>query len=403
MRLLILLCCVSFKMLSQKELPLTTSDRRDKLDTILLQPRITNADTLIRLVERAYLKNVETARLHMQFKYESTVIVQPQTVDLELERTPSTKTRKNEINKRLLGLSNELIKKPIKDYKQCTGLYNGNFEMGLFMNVNSAYTFKNFASYTVVDDLIPKLEHALGGELSQIDNYKVRSGILPIDSNFKLVIDTATVRTYKDKDGKEHTYSRDLRSHLLGTINRLISGTSYEHGNRKDLLNLAHYKYDITDFVQTDSTSYYKVFFTAANRKGTFEGTMQINASDFGITHLKYGYAPGKHGQQVNLKWLLGVKFSQPVNTEEVVFNKHESGAYYPTAIKQYTWSKMYIHRPFQLKNLKNKNRYRFDVKGDAFVLTYDNLYITDVVEKEKSNKLELLGVKKYTTLDAQN
>jgi hypothetical protein len=401
MRLFIILFFVTTNLVAQKENPTETTDRRDKLDTILLRPRITNADTLMAFVRRGYEVNHNTARLFMNFKHEKTTIVQPQILKIDLERTPSSKTKKNQVNDQLLALANELKKKPAKDYRQYTGVYNGQARAGLYMNLQSAYSFKNYAQYTAIEELLPKLEKALGDELSKTERYKVRSGILPVDTNIMLVLDTAATRTYTDKKGKEQTYTRDKRASVLSGVNNMVQGGKDEFGSRLDLLNTDFYNYEILDFIQTDSLNYYNVAFEPAGRKNKFAGTIRINAADFGILHLKYGFAENRHGHKVNLKLLLGVKFSNPVHDVEITFAKHESGVYYPISILEHTWSQMYAHRPFQFKNLSNNGRYRFDFKCDAFVLTYETLTIAQVVEKEQPQKQRYTGVKKYTILDA--
>lgn len=400
--LIIFLFATTYALGQQYNTP-DTAYRRDKLDTVLLRPRITNADTLMAFVRNSYEANHNISSLFMNFKHEKTTIVQPQILKIDLERSPSSKAKKNQVNEHLLALSAELKKKPAKDYRQYTGVYNGQEQEGLHMNLKSAYTFKNYAQYTAVEELFPKLEKALGDELSTTQRYKVRSGLLPIDKNALLLIDTAQTQTYKDKNGKVHTFTRDLRSSVLSSINSLVQGRSGEFGSRLDLLNTAFYDHEILDFVQTDSLNYYEVAFKSANRKNKFAGTMRIHAADFGIMHLKYGFAENRHGQKVNLKLLLGVKFSNPVNNEEITFAKHDSGVYYPVTISEHTWSQMYAHRLFQFKNLRNNDRSRFDFKCDAYILTYESLHISEVTAREQPKRKELPGVKKHTTLNAEN
>lgn len=403
MRLLIILLFVTTYAVGQQDNIAEAADRRDKLDTILLRPRITNADTLMAFVRRGYEVNHNTSSLFMNFKHEKTTIVQPQILKIDLERSPSSKAKKKQVNEQLLALATELKKKPAKDYRQYTGVYNGQEQVGLYMNLQSAYSFKNYAQYTAVEELIPKLEKALGDELSTTERYKVRSGLLPVDKNLLLVIDSAQKQTYKDKNGKEHTFTIDLRSRVLSSMNRLVQGRSGEFGSRLDLFNTAFYDHEILDFVQTDSLTYYEVAFKSGSRKNKFAGTMRINAADFGIMYLKYGFAENRNGQKVNLKLLLGVKFSNPVNNEEITFAKHDSGVYYPVTISEHTWSQMYAHRPFQFKNLSNKDRSKFDFKCDAYILTYESLHISEVTVREQLKGQQLTGVKKYTTLNAQN
>ncbi|MDP5077743.1 MAG: hypothetical protein NWQ19_06600 [Nonlabens sp.] len=400
MRIFLLLFFVVSVVLAQKENPIDASDRRDKLDTILLRPRITNADTLMSLVLKNYESNHDTAKLFMNFKHESSTIIQPQKLEIDLERTPSSKAKKKAINERLVAVTNELKKKPVKDYNQHSGVYNGQDNMGLFIKLKTAYTFDKYAEYTAIDELIPKVKKALGDEISQVDEYKVRSGFLPIDKNLKLVIDTATVQHYKDKDGKERTLHRDMRSSVLSSVHRIVVGKSYENGSRVNLTNANFYEYTLIDFIQTDSVSYYEVAFKPASRKGDFEGIFHIDATDFGILYLKYGYAPKRHGQKLNLKLLLGVKFNQPIFNEEVKYKKHDSGYYYPFFVTQHTWAQMYLHRPFQLKNLRTSDKYKFDFKTDVYILTSETFSVSNAEFNEDSKGYKVEGVKKYTVLN---
>ena len=41
---------------------------------------------------------------------------------------------------------------------------------------------------------------------------------------------------------------------------------------------------------------------------------MYINPNDFTITKIEYKFAEGKRGQNLNLKWLLGIKVSENIN-----------------------------------------------------------------------------------------
>lgn len=402
------LCVVSFILLmlclSNHAYAQQITERHDKLDTIQLSQRFTNADSLMSRVNKTYDKNHNVSTLQLTFKHENSIIIKPSEVAIKLEKSPSSKARKKELNVNLAAFASQLKSKPVKEYEQHFGDFVGNIQYGQSLNLKEAYRFVNYEHYTTVKELIPNLKKALGDELSQDVDYKIRSGIFPIDKSLRLVIDTSNTQTYKDKNGVIKTFTRDMRSGVLIDLNRLVQGNLYDNNDRNAILNTDMYSYLIEDFVQTDSTQYYVVRFKPKSRKADYEGIAHIDSSDFGLLQLQYGYAKGKHGQKVNLKLLLGVKFNAPFFKETISFKKHESGVYYPEYIKRDKQSYMFVRRNFQLKNLKTKEKYRFDFMSDNQILEYEILTVSDASlhNYDKQKHMDLKGIKTYTIINSQ-
>ena len=113
----------------------------------------------------------------------------------------------------------------------------------------------------------------------------------------------------------------------------------------------------------------YVVSFKPRKSKSKFSGKVYINPYDFTIKKLIYKYAKGKRGEHVNLKWLLGIKYSENENSTILLYQKNEIGKVYTSYFKQTIKNYAYINRPIKfIENAKEKEKVKFNIKVEVIM-----------------------------------
>lgn len=405
MRLLLLFFLFTAFAQAQVTIPNETISKRDLLDTIQIQNRIKNADTLMNRVRRAYPKNHSTDSLLLSFKLEEQMTFMPSNLEVELLRSPNGKANKASVNKRLNKMTAGFIQKPVKSYQKCLGTYSALDNKGIYIDVDEAYEIDSFNKYTTVEQIIPKVKEALGDEIDQETLYKIKSGWIPIDKSAKLEVDADTSTTYTVtlKNGEKREIKRLVGNRIMYNLTHLLSGNSNDNDNKRmNLLDPEWYDFEIDDYVVTDTSAYYIVSFQPDYRKAEYAGIMHIDAYDLAITQLDYKFAKGEKGQSLNVKWLLGMKFNEHYYSESARFERQESGVYIPTSIKKVSSYYIYIHRPVKFKENETRDVHKFDLKGEGNVEMVDQITINAVQPFEEDIKsITIKGLSKFTGIKA--
>ena len=81
------------------------------------------------------------------------------------------------------------------------------------------------------------------------------------------------------------------------------------------------------------------------------------------FSRIDFTYGENKHGQKINLKFLLGIKYE--MNTDEgiIIYQKQDNQKYIPKYIKHTTGSYFYINRDIKfIENSETKNKTGFNI-----------------------------------------
>lgn len=373
-----------------------------QLDTIVLKSRIINADSLMQLVRENWKENHDVTGYELDFEYiEDERVISDDAVIRQLKTRGVTKKQIQLTNQRLEVLSAHFSKNPYRVYKTNSGKVVLKENWVPVIHVNDAVNYKPIKGFTTDDQLLEMGWNALGSEIDASSVYKIKSGWFTVASSTALVVDTATTREITTDKGKKIQITTDYRRNLGNQLAHLITAKDYTTVTESDwdFIRLKDaYNYQIIEYVQNDTLDYYKVKFIPDHRKSKFEGIIKVDAQDYALLDIDYSYAPGKHGQKVNLKWLLGVKFNENVFKRKVLFKKSELGMYYPVKIERITKSEMYVNRPFQFIENDTKDKRKFNFKAQGIVQQSYQVKITGIRSFDEELKgTQISGPKKYT------
>ena len=113
-----------------------------------------------------------------------------------------------------------------------------------------------------------------------------------------------------------------------------------------------------------DNKMYYAVSFAPNKSKSKFSGRILIDAQDYTVAKIEYSFADGKRGQNINLKWLLGLKVAENIKNVCVYYEKNMKNKVYLAYAKETLGSYAYVHRPIKFKeNSKDNHKAKFDIK----------------------------------------
>lgn len=400
----VLLYLFSFLIYAQKGDEKTTT----RLDTVVLKNRPITADSLMQLVRENWIKNHDVTGYELDFEYtedqrvisDNAIILQKKTIGVSKKEIEATNTK-------LETVSVHFHKNPYRVYKTSKGqvVLMDNYVPKI--HVEKAVNYKPIKDFSTEDEIIEMGWEALGKEIDSTSVYKIKSGWFTVSKNTSLIRDTARTREVTLKDGRKTTYTRNYRNNIGFQLKKLITGKeNIENAiSSWDFIDSENkYIYKITDYIKSDSINYYLVQFTPDSRESKFAGVIKVDAHDYAVLEMNYGYPKGKNGQKLNLKWLLGVKFNENVYESKVTFERTDFGKYYPTLIEQFAKSEMYVNRPFQFIKNNTKDKRKFNLKANAVIQQYYQVRITEIKSFDQEIKgIQLSGQENYTIKELRN
>lgn len=220
------------------------------------------------------------------------------------------------------------------------------------IKVVNIFDSKNDFSIEKIQD---KAKNIVLSYLNRNNTYKVKSGLFKVTDSlsFKDIEETL-------KDSIKTKKVKTLKANVIGSL--IMTNLEYgfyftEVFNSK----LYAYKLEISNYV--DDKLIHVVGFSPKRAKAKYSGKIYISDEDYGVLKINYAFAEGKRGQHLNLRLVLGVKFSQSTHSVSVLYKKID-GFYYPHYFKSEEISSFYINRPFKfIENSKEKNKVTFNVK----------------------------------------
>ena len=101
--------------------------------------------------------------------------------------------------------------------------------------------------------------------------------------------------------------------------------TFFKYNNETNFLNTKYYKHQLLDNEFLKDGNQYVIYFKPRKSKAKYEGKIYINPEDFTISKVNYQFAKGKKGESLNLKLLLGVKYSENKQTGTLLYQKNQN------------------------------------------------------------------------------
>ncbi len=270
-----------------------------------------------------------------------------------------------------------------------------------------SYQVKDIQGYKKIDigngvtleNISERLQNVVLKHLSSKNTYKVKSGLFKVEDSLSLA-ETARVT---DSLAKDNTFSDYNQSYPLRNIK--YRSIFFNSSSQKNFLDQKYYEHQLEENEILGTKKYYVVSFTPNKSKSKYSGKMYIDPTDFYIKKIKYKYAEGKRGQHLNLKFLLGIKFSENQDNATIYYEKNKNNKIYTAYIKETKTNYAYIDRPIKfIENTKDKNKVKFNIKIEINISEDRETFVNNITDfnsdsfKKKSKEEIKEAYKKRTS-----
>ncbi len=245
-----------------------------------------------------------------------------------------------------------------------TSMYFDNYSEVIFnggeLKVNEQKTTQliNREENTSLENLQEKVFKLLGDKIKTESTFKVKSGILPIDDEFKF---EKTENVFSEKDTADTNIKNNIKS--------LLSSADLSKSNEFQFLTeIENYNYTLTDVTGYQDEMVYVLTFKPRKRKANYQGTLYVSADTYAVLKMDYELAEKRVAEKANYKFLLGIKYVQDFNSGIIIYQK-TGDKYFPKYIQNHTNNYIYFGRSFSFKE-NAPRRDRMDIKLDFTIET---------------------------------
>lgn len=247
-----------------------------------------------------------------------------------------------------------------------------------------------------IHNIQEKLQTIVLKHLNKDKTYKIKTGLFKIKDSLSF----KKVSEINDSIEKDNSYNEPRITDYKRETD--INGLFLSRKNEFNFFNRKYYNHKLEKNEFLGTQKYYVISFDPRKSKAKFAGKVYINSSDFTFKKVIYKYAKGRRGDHINLKWALGIKYSENEKSSVLFYEKEKTGkvytSYYKNSFKNYA----YIDRPIKfIENSKEKEKVKFNIKVEVVVSENIEtlLYNTEFVKKESIRnytKEDFIRLKKY-------
>ena len=332
----------------------------NQLDEVFISNKTPNADSIIAKVRANISKNYNYELNKYNIFHRNTESVDFKSLDFEIEKASHVKKQFIEAaNSELNTLSKKISESDMIQFTDFKGeLYNFNKDSSKIV-VNKATKLMDFKNDFSVEDIQEKAQNIMLRYLDTTKTYKLKTGIFKIE-------DSLSLKNEKSEENKKD----ELEISYLNKQTRglLKLGQFYENSFLNRLLNQDNYEYTFETLSYTDNELNYIISFEPRKSKAKYTGKLFISGNTYAITRVNYSYYKNRHGEKLNLKFVLGVKYIANISEGLLLFEKNSYNKYHPKYIKQTTGSYFYVNRDLKFienSKAKNKTGVSFKIEGD--------------------------------------
>ncbi|MEC3907411.1 carboxypeptidase-like regulatory domain-containing protein [Tamlana sp. 2201CG12-4] len=333
----------------------------NELGEVFISNKAPNADSIIAKVNKKLHDNYDFDLTNYSVFRRTTDYIDFNSLDFEIEKASHFKKKNLEAaNSNLMALSRKIRESDIKEFADFKGdLYLFNKDSSKLV-VDKATKLLDYKNDFSMDEIQEKAQHIVLKYLDTTKTYKLKTGIFKIEDSLAL----------KDEDFKDEE-KKEYRTTSLNNQTRsfLRRAQFYDNSFLNKILNNNRYNYTFEKITYHNDNLTYIVNFTPRKGKSKYSGKIFVNDDDYAITRLDYNYYKNRHGDKINLKLILGVKYIENVSSGTVLFEKSNDTKYHPKYLKRTNGSYFYVNRNVKfIENSKTKNKvnFSFKIEGDS-------------------------------------
>lgn len=342
----------------------------NELNEVYLSNKTPNADAIIAKVRANISKNYSNELNTYNIFHRNTESVDFKSLEFEIEKASHVKKQSIEAaNTELNSLSKKVRESDMIEFTDFKGeIYNLNKDSSKLV-VNKVTKLMDYKNDFSVEEIQEKAQSIMLTYLDTTKTYKLKTGIFKIEDSLSL----------KSDDFKEEDTNELKLSYLNNEAQSLLKrGQFYKNSFLNYILNPDYYNYTFETIAYNNYELTYIISFEPRKSKAKFTGKLYISDDTYAVTRVNYNYYKNRHGEKVNLKLILGVKYIANVSEGMLLFEKNSNNKYHPKYIKRTTGSYFYVNRDLKfIENSKAKNKIGISFKIEGNNKTKEELLFT--------------------------
>lgn len=293
----------------------------------------------------------------------------------EVEKATDEKRRDlKKLNQEIESLIGNLKGKKSRDYVEYYGKYY-RLKDSTKAEIEKAVILKDKSKDISSDQLNKKIVNIVRKYLEPGSTYKVKTGLFKIADSLK------TDEVFDEETDSTKGKSTYIKGNI--TFKNKYYTTFYKDEDLDFFDKMKRYEFKLEGYTNIDNETAYVISFKPDRGSAIFYGKMYINAFDFGVMRLDYTMVEGENLHNINLKLILGIKFTEDRINVSTVYKKNENGQYTVKFGKKQTGTYAYISRPLKFTKNKadeeeDKKKMKLDFTIEIDNYTTEEFYVLD-------------------------
>ncbi|WP_417238618.1 carboxypeptidase-like regulatory domain-containing protein [Bizionia sp.] len=335
------------------------NDHVNELSEVYVTDRKLEIDSILYYVKTHASKNYRLDQTALKMFGRRTEYVDGKAADFEIEK--SSNFKKNQLdafNKDFDELEQSLLNNESKQYTDMVSTLYIKDSENAKLKVEKAVKLLDETNEQSLEKMTDKGNDIVLKHLDKSKVYTVKSGWFTVS-------DSVSLDNRSDKVSDSINAVRFVREAAFNMVKEVNPIT--EEPELDFITDTRKYDYELKGLTFLDTEMVYIIDFKPRRGSANYQGTMYVSNQTFAVLRADYAFYPGRVGEKINLRLILGIKFIENNKAGSVAYKKNSDGYYYPYYIKSESDRYFYINRPIKFienDNSRNKTAFNFKVEG---------------------------------------
>ena len=333
----------------------------NQLDEVFISSKRPNVDSIMARVRRNLDRNYDFSLNKYSIFFRETVYVDFENLEFNVEKASDMKKRDLEkVNTSLDSLSNAIKDNKTLNFLDFKGQLMSKDHSNSKLAVSKATKLIDRKNDFTIDDVQERAQQLVYKYLDTTKTYKLKSGLFKIEDSMSL----------KDNQNEKQVEKNEYQVDDLNSKSRSLLNNAefYDNSFMVELLDSDQYEYTLENTTSFNGDLIYTISFKPSRSKAKYTGRLYITDSDYAISKVDYQFGKNRHGEKLNLRLILGIKYVENLNTGTLIYAKDSNYKYQPKYLKQDEGRYFYVSRDFKLienSPAKHKVSFSFKIEGD--------------------------------------
>ena len=378
----------------------------NKLSEVYISNKSPNADSIVLKIKRNLAINYNNKLNKYSIFRRTTDYANFKNLEFEIENASHVNKRNLQLaNENLKTLSKKIRESKIVNFRDFKGDFYALEKDSSKLVVYKATELLDSNNDFSIEQIQEKSQKIILKYLDTTKTYKLKSGLFKIE-------DSLSLKDENSEEKNKHEYN--VNSLNNETQSFLKHAQFHENSFLNKILDLDQYQFTYDDIIYNNNVLTHIISFKPRKGKAKYTGQIFVTDDTYAITRIDYKFYKNRHGEKINLKLILGIKYIENISTGTLLFQKDSSNTYHPKYLKRTTGRYFYVNRDVKfIENSKSKNKvsFSFKIEGDnrnkeELLFTANNaISLSDFETIIQEGKIQYTQLNKFekTIWDNQN